>query len=180
MVKCTRCDSQWSDGREFCGKCGGRTAHVLNSLRMKLWLILLAGICIAYVILVRFYDWPEVGTYGSMPLSIPFSDTTVRTPAPYVLYTPIEATDLALAYEANEIRADLNYKGTHYRVSGKITGIGKEILGRPYLMLDNKVQAVFDSKEEAALSRYDKGMSVTGNCIVSGKLGWVLLKDCRL
>ena len=176
MVKCTRCDSQWSDGREFCGKCGARTEAGLVSLRIKLMLSFLAGICIAYVILVRFYDWPEVGTHSP----IPFSDTTVRTPAPHVLYTPIEATDLALAYEANEIRADLNYKGTDYRVSGKITGIGKEILGSPYLMIDNKVQAVFDSKEEAALSRYDKGMSVTANCTISGKMVWVLLKDCRL
>jgi hypothetical protein len=67
-----------------------------------------------------------------------------------------------------------------FRVSGKITGMGKEILGSPYVMIGDKVQAVFDSKDEDSLSRYDKGMSVTANCTIGGKMVWVLLKDCRL
>ncbi len=170
MVECTNCKTQWADVVAFCGRCGGKTQPMAQAPRRKLFLVPIAVLGITYFV---------IETFSSI------KSTTVKTSTdvPYLRefsYTPIEAAELANAYEANEIRADLNYEGKQYRVSGKITGIGKEILGSPYLIIDNKVQAVFDRKEEDALTRYDKGMLVTANCTVSGKLVWVLLKDCRL
>ncbi len=170
MVECTSCKTQWGDGQAFCGKCGSKTQAMGQAPKLNGCLVLISVLGIAYLVVKMFSS--ITSTTGKTSTDVPY----LREYS----YTPIEATDLALAYEANEIRADLNYEGKQYRVSGKITGMGKEILGNPYVMIDNKVQAVFDSKEEAALSRYDKGMSVTANCTISGKMVWVLLKDCRL
>ena len=168
MVECVSCRTQWGDGQDYCGRCGSPTRHIAqhksNAAAIVVFVVLGAGLALVL---------------GGALSSVSFK-REIPTNVPKNYYTEITATDLAAEFEANEVRAESKYKGEKYRVSGKITGIGKEILGKPYLIIDNKVQAVFEKGAEAAIARYDKGMQVTGNCEVGGKLVYVHLRDCSL
>ena len=62
----------------------------------------------------------------------------------------VSAWQLFAEYEANEIRADNTFDKRTVVVSGVIEGIGKDILGQPYLVLSTgqllgKVQCVLTS-----------------------------------
>ena len=165
-VECVKCGTKWSDEKESCRKCGrcGRVTEEKGEagcLVTSIFIAVMSVAVLAYILSNR-------------------GGPTVPTNVPKIYYTEITAGELAADFEANEVRADQNYKGKKYRVSGTITGIGKEILGKPYLIIDNKVQAVFERGAEAAIARYDKGMQVTGNCEVGGKLVYVILQDCSL
>ena len=79
--------------------------------------------------------------------------------------------------------ADQSFKGRRVMVTGRVSGIGKEILGRPYVTFAvpgsafNQVQAVFAS--ETAVAAMSKGDEVTVICSVDGKiLGNVVMSNC--
>lgn len=98
----------------------------------------------------------------------------------------IAASDLFTAYDANEIAADQRYKGQTVRVTGKVSDIGKDITGTPYVVLSrgrseiNAVQCMFPRSAESAIASLQKGQSVGITATVSGKLGNVILRDSRL
>lgn len=98
---------------------------------------------------------------------------------------PVQATELAAAYVANEIAADQKYKDRYWLVSGTVTSIGKEILDNPYIILQGEsdlraVQAVFDKEHEAKLASLQKGQQVRVRCRVRGLMMHVQLDDCRM
>ncbi len=168
MVECVSCGKKWSDEKEYCVVCGSPTKAAKGCLGTSIIVAVASAALLTYILANILSNGGEVGG-PKVPTNVPKS-----------YYTEITAEALADDFEANEVRAERNYKGKKYRVSGKITSIGKEILGKPYLVLDNKVQAVFERDSEAAIARYDKGMQATGNCEVGGKLVYVILRDCSL
>lgn len=95
----------------------------------------------------------------------------------------ITAKQLIAEYVANEVSADNNFKGKTFYVSGTITDVKKDIMGKIYVTLHGddlirKVQCFFEDAETAA--KLSKGMEVTfmGNC--KGLMMNVLMKDCKL
>ena len=99
----------------------------------------------------------------------------------------VSAETLIREYEANEVAADVAYKGKRLAVFGKVESIGKDILDTPYVTLSSNgehafasVQCMFDDAAIGHLSTLTKGVSVTVEGTCDGKLGNVLLKDCSL
>ena len=167
-VECVSCGKKWSDEKQYCVVCGAptRAEKVRGGLGASIIVALMSAALLTYIL-------ANILSNGGGGPKVP-------TNVPKNYYTDITAEALAAEFEANEVRAESKYRGEKYRVSGTITDIGKEILGKPYLIIDNKVRAVFEKGAEAAIARYDKGMQVTGNCEVGGKLVYVILRDCSL
>ena len=95
----------------------------------------------------------------------------------------IQASKLVDDYRANEVRADQDYKGKWFEISGVVATIGKDILDTPYITLGDgfeSVQALFSKQDEATLRSVNKGQSVRVTCQVDGKLMNVLARHCRL
>lgn len=98
---------------------------------------------------------------------------------PPVTYTTIKASEIIAAFEENEVAAELKFKGTRWRVTGSITSIGKEILGKPYVILNRGVQCVFPRESAQQVATFRKGREITVYCTGRSKLIDVLM-DCTV
>lgn len=109
--------------------------------------------------------------------------TTTSSSGPAVI---IAAENLVAAYEQNEVSADTSYKNKTLEVSGTIETIGKDIVDTPYVALKGPrdspwgVQCMFHEDQISVLSGLKKGQKVTLVGVGQGKLGNVLLRDCRV
>lgn len=99
----------------------------------------------------------------------------------------VSAEQLIAEYKANEVAADQKYRGQLIQVIGQVDHVGKDILDSMYITLKGKgeyefvsVQCMFDDSWGTRLSYLSEGdpVIVEGTC--DGKMGNVLLKDCRL
>ena len=93
--------------------------------------------------------------------------------------------ELASSYDANEVAADLKFKNNGFVfVAGKVEGISKDALGKPYVSLAGHksffgVQARFSEKDVISLAALTKGQQIELVCDVSSKIvTQVILKDC--
>jgi len=93
------------------------------------------------------------------------------------------AKQLMAEYMGNEVRADENFKGKVFWVTGTVKDIGKDILNKPYITLNStdlirSVQCYIDDKQ--ALSSLEKGAQVTIKGTCKGLMVNVLMKDCEI
>lgn len=95
----------------------------------------------------------------------------------------ITAQNLTAYYAENEVKADNELKGKTFYVSGNVTDVKKDVLGKIYVTLEGhqmfrQVQCYFEDAETAA--KLSKGQQVTfkGNC--HGLMLNVLMKECEL
>lgn len=112
-------------------------------------------------------------------------------------YINITAKDLGNAYVENEVAADKAYKDTYLAVTGTISNIGLDVLGKPYVILkangsdwsfiwdDNALerpdlQCSFPKSESdaVALLKKDSVVTLKGKCV--GKLIYIQLNDCTV
>lgn len=122
---------------------------------------------------------PATSDSGSQQSSS--SGTSAQEPVIRVM-----ASQIVAEYAANEVAADARYKGKIICVSGTIGRIGKDILDRPYVILDGgegefrSVQASFEDKDLAQLAQLSKGqqVSIEGTC--DGLSINVVLKNSHL
>jgi hypothetical protein len=98
---------------------------------------------------------------------------------------PVSARELFAAFEANEVAANIRYKGQSLAVSGRASRIATDLLDMPYVDLDVgspifSVQAMFSRSDAATLAalRVGQQVIVVGRC--DGKFGNVLLRDASL
>jgi hypothetical protein len=92
---------------------------------------------------------------------------------------------LVSAYTENEVRADSAFKGKWCIVSGPISGIGKDIVDTPYVTFKGgesfrDVQCMFSKEDESQLINLNKGAGVSVAGEVSGLMGNVLLRNCKI
>ncbi len=110
------------------------------------------------------------------------------TPSPVPAQPPaplVTADDLAAAYDANEVAADMQYKGKVVRVTGVVESIGKDFLyDTPYVTLSGGrwgVQCSFDKSQVPHLAKLSKGQTVTIQGEVRGIVVFgVYLNQCNL
>jgi len=91
----------------------------------------------------------------------------------------LAASDLLEAYKANEIKADLLYKGKRFHVTGTVTRIRSDITNEPQVQLVHDIMGVTAkglSKEFAA--SLNKGDSFEGDCTVVGSIIGSPIVDC--
>lgn len=134
-----------------------------------------------------------LGILGSLLGDEPSSTTQTKAIAqntpeqtqPEPEYIEVTAAQLFADYEANEVAADAKYQDAAIKVTGTIGDIGKDILDTPYVTLTTEnsflnVQCMFDKADASALVDLQKNQRITLTGEVSGKLGNLLIKDCRI
>ena len=99
---------------------------------------------------------------------------------------PYCAEELYDAFAANDVSANLEYKGERLLVTGPVDRIPTDITSTPYITLDSgrailSVHAIFaKGNDEQALAKPSAGQFVQILCRYDGKLGNVILRDCSL
>ncbi|MCZ2155867.1 MAG: OB-fold putative lipoprotein [Bryobacterales bacterium] len=95
-----------------------------------------------------------------------------------------EADDIVEQYQANEIAADVSFKGKRVLVTGQIQSIGKDLLNTAYVTIGSRrifnFEAFFDKDDELELAQLKRGQRVWLACNVTGLMLNVLGKRCRL
>ena len=97
----------------------------------------------------------------------------------------VDAAFLANVYANNEIAADEKFKGDWFVVCGKISSIGNDIFGTPYVTLDalsnnysvQQIQIMFKNKNKDMLSNLHSGEYVEIPVICRGKALVTILCD---
>jgi hypothetical protein len=114
------------------------------------------------------------------------TDTETAQPPQTPSYT-LSTNQLENDYKANEVAADMKYKGHIVVVSGTIKSIGKDIMDQAYIVIDGEneslfsgVQCMFTKDEEPSVARLSKGEYVTVKGEVSGGKMGVLLHKCTI
>jgi hypothetical protein len=99
----------------------------------------------------------------------------------------VDPQRLVSAYRANEVAADMAYKGKILQITGVVESINKDFLDEPYIVIGGHfqglsgIQCCFTKADEPALSGLYKGQQVviTGRCSGMIMLS-VFLKNCSV
>lgn len=149
--------------------------HIKLSKSLKVLIVLILLITIASI----------TGKSGT-PKTEVVSNSQKQTAVPEQAIK-VTASKLVADYKANEVSADLAYKGKLIEVKGTIDTIGKDIIDTPYIALSDgspysfeRVQCMFTKEQETELSAISKGQSITLQGRMSGKLGNVIVRECRI
>jgi len=98
----------------------------------------------------------------------------------------VTAIQLAQEYQANTVAADQKFKGKQFKVSGRVTNINTDIMGRPYVTMGGTnefmaPQFAFDESASDQLAKIRKGMKLTLVCEGTGDIAKIpMSKDCRV
>lgn len=99
----------------------------------------------------------------------------------------VASTAMVKEYIANEVSADTKYKGKLVEVSGTIKDIGKDIVDTPYIIIESnpsdyftQIQCMFSKSDVETVGSLQKNTAVVVQGEVSGKLGNVLVRECKI
>jgi len=185
LASCSVCGGQVAKTAKSCPHCGQEwpagipTSKALSGAGTSLMKAGCGVIVLFAVLVVVVSIFMSGGREEAPPLE------TATAPA----QEPIRAEVLMRAYEDNELAADQRYKGRTLDVVGTVESIGREIVGRPYVVLSAGEAAMFvgvqcvaslrdAAKEEAKMARLRQGQRVVVRGKADGKLLNVLLSDC--
>lgn len=96
----------------------------------------------------------------------------------------LNARELVNAYDENEISADNKYEDVWVIIDGKIRKIGKDILGKPYIILrgyytTDGVQCMFEDESQLVNLKKEDNVRVKGR--ISGlSIGTIIVRKCSL
>lgn len=97
----------------------------------------------------------------------------------------VSAAQLVADYRANEVKADVTYKGKVVAVKGQVAQVKKDLGGHPVVVLTPgkggglvTVRCVFDKSAIEATAGLEKGVEVGVRGIVQGKFGSVNMTAC--
>jgi len=117
------------------------------------------------------------------------SSSSNAPPKQQVQSEPMKAytsAKVAQDYDDNTVAADMQYKGKRVKVSGRITDINTDFLGKPYLVLAGTNQFTgpqfkFDKSDMSSLATLKKGAQVSVVCIGKGDVVKTpMFEDCEL
>lgn len=114
------------------------------------------------------------------------STATAPAAAPAEQLKSYTAKQVASSYEENTVAADMQFKGKKVKVSGRITDINTDFLGRPYLVLAGTndflgPQFGFDKSEMSVMATLKKGATVNVICTGKGDVAKVpMFEDCEM
>lgn len=147
----------------------------------KRWWVWVLGIIVLFIIISAASGGSGESTKNGESSST--DKESQSQPAPAAI--KVDAKKLSADYEANEVAADNQYKGKVVEISGTIKDIGKDILDSPYVSFENGnsifgVQCMFDKSDSNALASLSKTQKIILAGKVSGKLGNVIVNDCKI
>jgi hypothetical protein len=100
--------------------------------------------------------------------------------------TEITAEELSSAYAADETAADQLYKGNLLKVTGKVNGVNKNLMGVYFVKLSGggieawEIQCMFDEQYGSEVEQLQKNDVVTIKGICDGYYMSIKMKDCIL
>jgi hypothetical protein len=109
-----------------------------------------------------------------------------ETAAPAGPPVEVSSTELAKAYEENEVAAQGQYGGKVLKVSGRVVSIELDMMDEPVVALPganefSNVQASFGEDATAITSSLKKGQEITVTCNkVSEVMGSPILTECAM
>ncbi len=149
--------------------------HIKLSRSLKVLIVLILFITIASITGKSATSKTEVASNSQKQSAVP--EQAIK----------VTALKIVADYKDNEVSADIAYKGKLIDVTGTVDTIGKDIIDTPYIALSDgnpysfeRVQCMFTKEQETELSTVSKGQSITLQGRVSGKLGNVIVRECRI
>lgn len=182
MTNCKECNSEISKKAKQCPNCGADTRNWF----MRHKVISLIGIIVILGVI------GSIGGGGDSNDSSPSEDPNVATDneAETIEDNPeivISAVELASQYEANEVKANQDYKDKLAEIEGEVKSIG-ESMGQTYVILSSEkdfaitdIQCFF--KDEAEINKIvdlNKGDRVNLIGKIDGMSLNVSVKNCEL
>lgn len=175
--KCRECKADIPADAKVCQHCKAKQGNWFS--RHKI----LTGILIIFIIgILGNANTSKLSTEGSTTTT---GQTQITKEEEKEVAITITAKELFAQYEANEIQADEKYKNKRLEVSWEISNIGKDILDNPYIALKTtnaiwSVQCMLADSEKSKASQLQKGGQITLEGKNTGKLGNVILRDCKI
>lgn len=163
QLRCKKCGREITSKDKYCPVCG-------NLIKKN---VLARAVLFIIAVLIVFYIYPKLTNKMDEKTQTKISDPAVS----------ITALRLYEIYEQNELSADKKFKGKIVSVSGEISSIGKDMIGKFNICLKIKhslcgVQCFFDKAHKKKVLVQEKGthITITGRC--DGKTGRVILRKC--
>jgi uncharacterized OB-fold protein len=172
LGKCRECGREVSTGAAACPGCG-----VKNPTASSKRALVLLGV---FGVLFVFYRCATRGEKTAATTTAePLAAAAVRAPEPAAVLGPLTAAALLADYQANEVKADLKYKGKRFHITGTVTGVSSGLMNEPHVHLDREIMGVDVkglSKERAAA--LNKGDRFEADCTVTGEVVGSPFVDC--
>lgn len=120
------------------------------------------------------------------------TQASVSSVAPAAVSAPAEplkaytASQVAASYEENTVAADIAFKGKRVLVTGRITDINTDFMGKPYLVLAGTNQFMgpqfkFDKSDMPVMAALKKGATVKVICTGKGDVVKTpMFEDCEM
>jgi hypothetical protein len=117
------------------------------------------------------------------------SHSVASTPREHAQAEPFKSyssTEVAQDYENNTVAADMQYKGQRVKVSGRITEISTDFLGKPYLVLAGTnpfmgPQFKFEKPDVSFLATLKKGSQISVICMGKGDVAKMpMFEECEV
>lgn len=140
------------------------------------------GIFIVLIIIIGSIGGDDTGSVAEN------TNSTSEQQEPTPIAMKVDPNTLRTAYKTNQVSADQQYEGKLVEMTGVIDTIGKDILDEAYVTFQtdeqyalDKVQCMFNAKNEAQLVTFVPGQTITVQGTVSGVviLG-PLVRDCKV
>lgn len=169
LIKCRECGNEISDQAAACPSCGAKQKKKMGFFKKAL--IGVAGVFVVLAVIGSLADKPPA-TPGSAQSAAAPAAAAAPASAFEFQTTPAE---LAGAYEANTVAADMRFKGKKFKVTGTVdsinTGIGDGIYltmrgGTPYML----PQFALVDSEKGAAAALKKGQNVSLICTGGGDI----------
>ena len=175
IVKCKECGKDVSSTAAACPNCGAAPPKKTSAI------VKYGGGFVGALFII--------GVIGSIvsPSGQKSTASAVSATSKAAQDTPpltISAAKLFAEYEANEVAADLVYKGKRLAVKGTVKSIDKDFMDDPVVVLAGPnqfagIRAQFSKGAIDQLAKLQKGSTVTLTCVGAGKLLTDPVLDCK-
>jgi tRNA_anti-like len=114
------------------------------------------------------------------------ADAQQKTAATLAAIPAFTSTELARAYEANSVAADAQFKGKDFKISGAVSDINTDFMGRPYITMSGgnqfmQPQFQFSKSDMQQMAALKKGMKITILCTGRGDVAKIPMSDdCKI
>jgi hypothetical protein len=182
LIKCSECGREISDAAPACPGCGKPAGLRPNPM---------AGPSPVPAPARKFRFLGGLVILGLLLLFVSRGNEDSSATAPQKVAEPAaptfatSAAELARAYDANTVAADMRFKGKRFVVTGAVASINTDLFGDPYLTLSGGVNQFmephfsFGKGVAQALSALGKGSSVRLICTGNGDIAKTpMSKDC--
>lgn len=181
MSKCRECGREVSTSAATCPGCGVKAPVKRTSAAA--WIGLVVVLFLAVRACTKSSPKPADASGADAPVAaaaLAANPTPAGAPAaPAAPLPPLAAATLLQAYKANEVSADLKYKGKRFHVTGTVVGIRSDFTDDPVVELVTGMMGVSAtglSKQFAAT--LNKGDTLESDCTVRGSVVGSPMLDC--